>query len=444
MSTGAVARGLRGTRSAAALAGACGVLAVTAAVVAAGARGQAGADVCGAVGANVPDGFRAGSDHTGVIDLKWYGAHGAPVTFYECVGTRPRLLGTAADATDATTTLAAAVAWSCDRQVRRFAGLSIAPDGRVLRAIASVRTPSCAHRFTVAVPAQAARGRLVPVRIVDGWRVGGITPHLCVTAPDGHRTCRTVPFAPSVATVSRRFRATSRGRWRVDLTLRGFGAQGVVGVGVRVPAPPEKPVLLATGDSLMQGVDASLSDALTEFTVATTARPGAEIGTTDWPGLARRQAARYRPSVTVVTIGGVEGYPFRTPGGASVPCCGEPWQAAYAGRVRAVMDAFRRGGRARVFYLTVPLPRQAARVPITRAVNDAILRAARGAAGVTVLQMDRLFTPDGYRETLRDGGRDVDVREFDGVHLNASGTSIAARETTKAVRGEPTMIPGGP
>jgi hypothetical protein len=41
--------------------------------------------------------------------------------------------------------------------------------------------------------------------------------------------------------------------------------------------------------------------------------------------------------------------------------------------------------------------------------------------------MDVVFTPDGYREVIRYRGRDVDVRDVDGVHLNVAGTAIAAK-----------------
>jgi hypothetical protein len=51
-----------------------------------------------------------------------------------------------------------------------------------------------------------------------------------------------------------------------------------------------------------------------------------------------------------------------------------------------------------------------------------------------VLRMDLLFSPDGYRETIHYRGRDVRVREPDGVHLNFAGARIAAREVVDALR----------
>src|SRR4051812_48985693 len=104
-------------------------------------------------------------------------------------------------------------------------------------------------------------------------------------------------------------------------------------------------------------------------------------------------------------------------------------------RARAMMRTYRQGGRARVYFETIPLSRDPARAAIVRLCNQAFVEAARGLTGVSVLRMDLLFSPHGYQETIRDGGRDVRVREDDGVHLNASGTAIEARETARAIRG---------
>ncbi len=48
--------------------------------------------------------------------------------------------------------------------------------------------------------------------------------------------------------------------------------------------------------------------------------------------------------------------------------------------------------------------------------------------------MDQLFSPSGYTETIRYRGRDVDVRTADGIHLNVSGTAIAAKVIADVLR----------
>jgi hypothetical protein len=118
--------------------------------------------------------------------------------------------------------------------------------------------------------------------------------------------------------------------------------------------------------------------------------------------------------------------------GARVSCCGEPWATEYARRARLTMQAYARSGR--VLWLTLPLPRDDRRREITSTVNRAIVEAAAGVARVRVLRMDVVFTPDGYREVIRYRGRDVDVRDVDGVHLNVAGTAIAAKIVADELR----------
>ena len=48
--------------------------------------------------------------------------------------------------------------------------------------------------------------------------------------------------------------------------------------------------------------------------------------------------------------------------------------------------------------------------------------------------MDRLFSPTGYQESIVYRGRAVDVREPDGIHLNVSGTAIAATVISRVLR----------
>ena len=115
-------------------------------------------------------------------------------------------------------------------------------------------------------------------------------------------------------------------------------------------------------------------------------------------------------------------------------CCGAPWIVEYANRVRAIMQTYLRGGRARVVWLTPPEPRYGPRAEITHAVNVAVERAAIGLKGLKVLRIDRMFSPDGYRDVITYRGREVRVRESDGVHLNVAGTALAAKAVAQAIR----------
>ncbi len=382
--------------------------------------------------------FGANTNHVGLVDLHFFHAQGAPVTYYECVGGHAQRLGERSLQIDTITSLNGATVWRCDRLTRRFAATVPRPDGTTSRGTASVRTSSCARRFRLDMPARVARGRQARIRIVDRWAIGGIDTRLCVAPPRRGFACRALVLASAARAATRRLRLTTSGRWRVELRVRGHRVRGAIAVGVRAAALPAPPTVLATGDSTMQGVESFLADELGDgAAVIGDVRPGIAISKgNQLRPVAREQVARLAPRTTVVSIGAAEGFAMRAAadGRRSHECCGGAWVAEYARRVREIMRFYRRDGRGRVFWLTVPAPADPQRIPVTAAVNRAIVRAGERLAGVRVLRMDLLFTPQGFREVMRYRGRDVDVREADGIHLNVAGTAIAARAVAEAIR----------
>jgi len=383
--------------------------------------------------------FSATTHRTGVVDLHFFDARGATVHYFECVGTRAYPLGerSLVMADTPLTSMWAATFWRCGRLTRHFAATTILPDGRFARGTTSVRTRSCAGRFRLEIPSRLARGQRARVRIVDRWGIGGVRTQLCTTSPQAKRRCRSVVLATSTRAVTRHFRPTTRGRWRVELRVPKHRVRGSIAVGVRgLTAKAAPATVLATGDSTMQGIESFLSDELgDERTVISDVRPGFAISLANawWP-IATAQIARLRPSATVVSIGAAEGHPMRAADGAMHACCDEPWVAEYTRRLRKIMLIYGRSARARVLWLTIPAPREAKRVTTFVAVNAAIVRAAEDLANVRVLRMDILFTPNGFRDVMRYRGRDVRVREPDGIHLNVAGTLIAARAVAQALR----------
>lgn len=384
--------------------------------------------------------FAADSSQVGVISLLFWGAQGAEVQYFERIGDRREKLGRARSAAGAVTVLKDATQWSCVRLKRRFEARATLPDGRTVTGEYGVRTASCAQRFRVEAPARARPGFRVRVRVVDRWNIGGLRPKLCVTPPGAKRTCRTLAFRRAVAVATRRFRADKRGRWRVELRVRDHRVRRYVAVGGATKVRTVRlPPVLATGDSTMQGIDSYLSDELAgDAALRSDVQLGSAISRGSfWAKHAATQTRRLRQRVSVMSVGAAfDGFPLAPPaGGARVECCDEPWVALYGARVRAVMRTYLRGGRARVFWLTPPLPRDPVRLKITTAISTAIERAAAGLAGVTVIRVDRLFAPAGsYTEVIRHRGRDVRVRDADGVHLNISGTAILAQLLAPEIR----------
>jgi hypothetical protein len=158
----------------------------------------------------------------------------------------------------------------------------------------------------------------------------------------------------------------------------------------------------------------------------------------DWGKLSVAQTAKDHPDAVIVFIGANEGFPMKTAGppAGTAACCGPAWAAEYATRARRMMNTYRRAGAGRVVWLTLPLPRDAARRRIALAVNAAVEVAAEPyRAQVQVLDMAALFTPGGtYRDAMTVGGRDTIVRQADGVHLNEAGAKLAADAVQAALR----------
>jgi hypothetical protein len=378
--------------------------------------------------------FAADTTEPGVISLDFFGAKGAPVVFYERVGNRRARLGVRTSPPDTATTFKDAATWRCGRLFRRFEAKSTLPDGTKAIGAYSIRTPSCATRFAVTVPRRLSVGDRGRVRVADRWGNGGVSPQLCIKAPGAASACSTFRLHRAITVATRPFRATTRGRWRVELRIRGHRVRRSIAVGEGAPSVPP-PAILATGDSMMQGIDSFLADELGDTaTVHSDVHPGTGLSKPGgpWATLPAKQVVRLHPSATVIAIGAVDGFPLPAADGSTVECCGAAWIAGFTQRVRQTMLTYRRKGRGRVIWLTLPIPKGPREV--ADAVNLSVVAASAGLPRVTVLRLDEYFTPDGFREVMPYRGRNVRVRAADGIHLNVAGTAIAAKLVAAELR----------
>jgi lysophospholipase L1-like esterase len=236
----------------------------------------------------------------------------------------------------------------------------------------------------------------------------------------------------------------------------GFDAKRVANAGSGVPPvtpdsfdpialgakPKPRPLrtLLVTGDSMVMPLDQELARRLSEGDVDTLREPHPGTGISksivvDWGKLSVHQARTDKPDAVVVFIGANEGFPMTPPGGRSVSCCGPAWATEYATRARQMMETYRRAGAARVYWLTLPTPRDPDRAKIARVVNAAIGVAAYPyLAQVRVIDTVAIFTPGGrYRDSMNVDGHDTIVRQSDGIHLNGAGSKLAADAVTSAL-----------
>jgi lysophospholipase L1-like esterase/antitoxin (DNA-binding transcriptional repressor) of toxin-antitoxin stability system len=365
----------------------------------------------------------ADTHERGYIDLRLRSAPGVPVTITE--GSEPVAQVTP---TEASTRLPRVSTWLCERRARTFTATSA--DGQSTSA--DVRTPSCARRLVVDAPRGARSGRSVRLRLVDRWRIGGLTARLCVEPPGGPADCRRKRIGRRGAAA--RFRALRPGGWRVVARTPYGRAERIV----RARKPGGGVSLLATGDSMIQIIDGYLKARLGPRGVRV--RSDAHISTgiskpslLDWQAQARRQAAS-RPDVVVMFLGANDGFPM----GDAACCNNEAWIAEYARRAGRMMASYGRGGRARIYWLLLPTPRGGFFRETFPAVNAGIRRAAaRARRDVRVIDLVEVFTPGGrYRDSMPVNGRLRRVRQGDGVHLNTTGASIAANVIIRTLRRE--------
>ena len=371
-----------------------------------------------------PLSLAATTDTTGYVGLRLHAPPGTQVTITE--GPEPVAALTAASAE---TDLPRAVAWRCDRRVRRF--VAATPDGRT--AAAEARTPSCRKRLDVDVRSHARPGREVDVRLRDRWGLGDVPVSVCVAPPGGPRDCEQERLGADTLRVPAR--VTRPGGWRV----RARAPWGVEERRVRVAHPGGRLRLLVTGDSMIQPLDDFLRSRLHSDGGRVSSEPRISTGISkpsmlDWPAHAHSQASGVRPDVTVVFLGANDGFPM-----GDAPCCGDAWVEEYARRARGMMETYARDDRGRVYWLALPAPRGGFFRTTFPAVNAALRRAAAaaGADDVRLIRLDRYFTPGGrYRDAMRIGGRTVRVRQGDGVHLSTAGASAAAQLIIRTLRRE--------
>jgi len=129
-----------------------------------------------------------------------------------------------------------------------------------------------------------------------------------------------------------------------------------------------------------------------------------------------------------VFIGANEGFDLPGPNGTTIKCCGVDYAAAFANRVRQLMNTYRQDGAAKVYWLTVMTPRDNDAARVSKLVNESVRVAAQPWADqIRIVDTVPVFTPgERYSDSIEVDGEERIVRESDGIHLNEEGSSIAA------------------
>ncbi len=267
-----------------------------------------------------------------------------------------------------------------------------------------------------------------------------MTFSICVTPPGGRLQCGRWHLAPGEARRLVTLAAPRPGGWRVRVSMP-YGSEHHRLVWV---APAHGGIrLLAAGDSEMQEVDDFLRSDLSSDGVRVTEDARISTGLTNsfffnWPAHAVRQAASLRPDVTVIFMGGNEGFPIHDPRGRLVGCCGADWSAGYALLVEEMMRSYLRGQAGRVYWFLLPTPRQRNFQSTFDGVNAGIRIAARRFPGrVGLIDANAFFTPgDRYRDYMVYRGHGFVIHESDGVHLSTAANEIAASLVAARLRAD--------
>jgi lysophospholipase L1-like esterase len=369
---------------------------------------------------------------------------GSEVTFYEEIAGVRQEIGKASaiappNGGDEGYASIPALTWRCDRTVRRIIGVAKKPDTGLIEAFNDARTPDCTNRLLLQAPTRVEPGARVPITLKDRWQIGDLSLRLCITRTGAARTCSRVAFKPDEKSISFSRAAGNRvALMDLDLIVAGAHHHQHVGVGRAAPAAA-RPVALVTGDSMMTGIDTILTQKLkTKYRVIGQVRPGTgvskELGKS-WTGVAAEQARNHKPAVTVVLLGGNDGYPMKTAGGGEVNCCGEAWRAEYLERLEKMATSYARDGRGRVIWSLLPPPRRSDLAEQMDAVNDAIRRLAVAMPFVQLVPLDQIFGPK-YKDEI-DGKQ---VRDADGLHFSLTGQRMAAQAIIEALRKEPPLV----
>lgn len=318
--------------------------------------------------------------------------------------------------------------WLCERRSRTFWIAGLNPEGDYESAFFSVRTPSCRNRLTLRAPSRARPGRTVALRVTDTFNTGDGEAFLCVRPPGGQDRCSALDLSRGAE--SERFRLKRRGRWRVELQGTDQRILHKIAVGVRGRGGSNTgngPTIIATGDSMMQSVDAVLGDKLgEEANIVSQVMVGSGLSKpgVDWIQIARQQVAEHAPAGTVIMLGTNDGFAMPTPAG-EVECCDEPWIAEYARRASRMMRIYAQDGAGTVTWMTIPASRDERRLRFYEAINSALERAAEENPDVFLLRADELFTPGGvYSDNAEVNGRTVRVRDTDGLHFSIAGARV--------------------
>ena len=370
----------------------------------------------------------ASASRRGVIDLHFFGAGGAPVDFFECVGDRAQPLGERASRPGVITDLWAATGWRCERLTRRFAA-----DRAAARRLARARSRQRPHGLLRAsLRARRSRAAWPPggwprVRIADRWGIGGVRTRLCVTSP--RRRPRLSP---------RRLPARHRAPRAASAPPRAGSGASSCASRACASAPPRSPSACgprragrrrrrcsrpATRRSAASTASCPTSSA-TRRPSSATSRPGIAISQADeWQAIAVEQVERLRPQRDRHVDRRQRGLAdARRRRRACTSAATSRGSTSTRAALRASMLTYRKAARARLLADAAGAARRAPRADLRRRQPRDPARRAGAEGRARRCAWTGCSRRTATATSCATTAASVRVREPDGIHLNVAGT----------------------
>jgi lysophospholipase L1-like esterase len=218
---------------------------------------------------------------------------------------------------------------------------------------------------------------------------------------------------------------------------RGDGATAEAD-SIRAPTPTRKLRVAIVGDSLAAGLGFFAERVLHSRLVKVSRQGRISTGLArpdyfNWPYTMRRIVDRFDPDLVIVMLGENDYQSLQTVHGEREAQVGTPaWPSAYRDRVVALMRIATSRG-AKVVWAGLPISADFRLRSHSRRQNEIFEFAASISHDVAFFDSwDRFRDPEGgYTAYFREGRRVILIREDDGLHFNAIGYTIVAREIAK-------------
>jgi len=217
---------------------------------------------------------------------------------------------------------------------------------------------------------------------------------------------------------------------------------------IRVPTASRKLRVAIVGDSLAAGLGYFAERVFRPRLVRVSGQGRISTGLArpdyfNWPYTMRRIVARFDPDLVIVMLGENDHQSLQDVHGNREAQIGtSEWPPAYRDRILTMMRIATSRG-AKVVWAGLPIAKDLRFSEFSRRQNDIIEFAANISNGVAYFDAwDTFRDPKGgYTAYFREGRRVVLIREGDGLHFNALGYTILAREIAKVAELEFRLSP---